>query len=159
MAVASLHVEVGAIRTCDLAEGDDVDDGADERGRHHDRRAHVGRVDEAVHALGDDQQAENEHRGTVDLGGEDLRPAEAEGHPAAGGPQREPGRPHAETERSSVDQHVRGVREQSERVGDDPEHHLERHEREDQGQRDRERPGVGPGAHAVVVTVMMRHRP
>ena len=104
-------------------------------------------------------EPEDEQRDAVDLRGEDLGAPEAERHPAAGRPQREPRRPHAQPERGGVDEHVRGVREQRQRVGDDPEHHLGRHEGEDQDERDRERPGIGVGAHAVVVTVMVRHRP
>ena len=41
VAVAALHVEVGAICPGDLAEGDDVDDRADDRRRDDDRRPHV----------------------------------------------------------------------------------------------------------------------
>ncbi len=103
-------------------------------------------------ALGDDQQAEHEQRGAVRLRGQDLRAAEPERHPALGRPAREPGRPDAEPECGGIDEHVRRVGEERQGVGDDPEHDLGGHEGEDQRERERERPDLGVGAHAVIVT-------
>jgi hypothetical protein len=84
---------------------------------------------------------------------EPLGPAEAEGHPPARGSPREPSRPHAQAERCGVDEHVRGVGEQGQRVRDEREDDLSRHERDDQAERDRERAHLGLGAHTVVVTM------
>jgi hypothetical protein len=55
---------------------------------------------------------------------------------------------------------VGGVRKQGERVGDDSEHHFDGHERDDQRERDPERPDGRFGADGVVVvpvTVRMAH--
>ena len=72
----------------------------------------------------------------------------------AGGPQREPRRPDAQPERGRVDQHVRGVREQRERVGDERDRDLRDHEADDQRERDGERADLGLGRDAVVVIVL-----
>ena len=48
-----------------------------------------------------------------------------------------------------------GVGEKRQRVGEDPDDHLARHERDDQDQRDRERPDLRVGAHAVIVVMRL----
>ena len=93
-----------------------------------------------------DDRREDEQGDAVGLGGEDLDPFEAEGHPALGRAAGEPDRDQREADRRRVGEHVGGVGEQRQRVGDDPGHHLGGHEAEDQRQRDPQLAAVGVGA-------------
>ena len=56
-----------------------------------------------------------------------------------------------------VDEHVGGVGEQRKRVGDERDDHLGRHERNDERERDRERPNLRLRPDAVIVTVVVAH--
>ncbi len=64
----------------------------------------------------------------------------------------EPDRDEREPERGGVGEHVRGVGEQRERLGDDAHHDLDAHEADDQGERDRQLADVGVGGDAVRVS-------
>ena len=119
MLEAALDVQALAVRAADLPQRQDVDGRADERRRDDERCAHVRRRDEALDRLDDDQHAEDEQGQPVRLGREDLGAAEAERHAALRRPERESRRPDADPERGRVDQHVGGVREERQRVGDD----------------------------------------
>ena len=71
----------------------------------------------------------------------------------------QPRRHQRERDRARVGEHVGGVREQRQRVGDHAGHDLDHHEAADQRQRDGERAAVGGGHRTVVVVmVVVRHR-
>ena len=58
----------------------------------------------------------------------------------------EPGCHERQADRAGVGEHVGGVGEQGQRVGEDPDHHLDRHEAEDQAERGAEAGSGGVGA-------------
>ena len=93
-------------------------------------------------ALVDDQHGEHEQRDAVRLRGENLGALEAEGEVAAGRPRDEPDHHERQHERAGVGEHVRGVREQRERVREDSGDDLDGHEADDQAERDPQPPGV-----------------
>ena len=157
VAEAAFDVQVGAVGAGDLQEGEHVDRGAGERGPENQRAVDVRGRAEPAERLDDDRRSEQEQRRAVRLRGEDLRPAEAERHPATGRAKREPSGPDAHSERRRVDQHVCGVREQRDRVRDHAEHDLDGHEADDQPERDRERPDDRFGADPVVMVMVVRH--
>ena len=70
-------------------------------------------------ALEHDHTRERDQRRAVQLGRQDLGAPEAEREAAARGPPREPRREQRERDRAGVGEHVRRVREQRERVGQD----------------------------------------
>ena len=88
----------------------------------------LGRRDQPLDRAEDDQAGEHEQRRAVRLRGEDLGAAQAEGEVPLGGPADEPEHDQREQQRAGVGEHVRGVREQRERVGEDPRDHLGDHE-------------------------------
>ena len=157
MLVAPLDVQVRPVGTGHLAQRDHVDRGSDARRREHEPAAHVGRRDEAPDGLDHDRRAEQEQSDAVRLRREDLGAPETERHPARRRPPGEPRSPHSEAECRGVDEHMRRVREQRQRVGDDRERDLRRHETDDQRQCDREGPNLGLRADPVVVAVMVAH--
>ena len=91
-----------------------------------------GRVDQPAHALDRDHQRQRDERRAVHLGGQDLGALEPERVAAPGGPGREPRGDQRERDRAGVGEHVRRVREQRQRVGQDARHDLGEHEAEDQ---------------------------
>ena len=105
----------------------------------------------------DDRGPEEQQRRSVRLRREDLGAAEAERHPSAGGAPREPCRPDAQAERDGVDEHVRGIREERQRVCDQGDRHLDGHERDDQREGVGERPDLRVGRGPVVVGVVVAH--
>ena len=76
--------------------------------------------------------AEEQQRVAVRLGRQDLGAPEAEGEVALRGPGDQADRDQRDEQRGGVGQHVRGVGEQGQRVDDDPDRDLGRHERDDQ---------------------------
>ena len=104
----------------------------------------------------DDPQREQHERDPVRLRAEDLDAAEAVRHRAARRPSRDPQRDERERERGRVGEHVRGVRQQRERGGEDAGDELGAHEADDQHERDRQRARVGVARHVGVPAVAMR---
>jgi hypothetical protein len=107
-------------------------------------------------ALRQDHRGQRHERDAVDLGGQDLGALEPEREAAARGAGGKPGRHQRQGDRAGVGQHVSRVREQGQRVGQDADHDLERHEGEDQCQR-----GAQAGTRRVgrVVMVIVTHHP
>jgi hypothetical protein len=131
--------------------GGEVHDDADERHDQHGAAAHVGRVDQASDALHNDDEAEHEQGRAVELRGEDLRAFVAEGHRALGRLGRQADRDERERDGAGVGQHVRGIREQRERVNEGADDDLEDHEPDDQRQRESQLPVVRVGRNSVGV--------
>ena len=78
-----------------------------------------GWLDQPAHPL-DRRSAHQRHqRRPVELRGEDLGPLEPNVKPPSGGPGREPGREQRQRDGAGVREHVRGVRQQRERGGQD----------------------------------------
>ena len=93
---------------------------------------------EALDRLEDDHRGEDEERDPVHLRREDLDPPEAEGHGSLRGSSGEVDGEDREADRGGVREHVSGVGEERQRVGDDPRRDLECHEPDDEGERDPE---------------------
>ena len=117
------------------------------------RRVHVRRRDQPPDRLVDDQRGEHEQRHAVGLRREHLDAAQAERQRRRlRGRRGEPHRDQRERDRGGVGEHVRGVGEQRERVRDDAGGDLDRHEQQDQRQRDRQPATVAIRAVGVRVT-------
>ena len=115
---------------------------------------HLRRRREALHGLDRDHAGEHEQRRAVDLRREHLGAAEPEREAPARRPRGQPRGDQRERQRAGVGEHVRGVGEQRQRVGEQARDDLGDHEREDQRERRREPPAVGVGRHRVVVVLM-----
>ena len=152
------------LRLCAVGAGEDrgrgqVDDDPGQGDGEDQAAVDAGRVDQPAHALDRDDRRQHQQGDPVRLGGEDLDPFEAEGHAALGRAAGEPDRDQREADRGGVGEHVGGVGEQRQRVGDDPGHHLGRHEAEDQREGDRQLAAVGVRRGAVAVAgVGVAHR-
>ena len=115
--------------------------------------------------LVDDQQPEHEQGGAVELGAEDAGALPAERQRPAGRAGGEADRDQRQDQGAGVGQHVGRVGEQRQRVGDDPDDHLDRHEPEDQRQGDRQLRAIGiggdrvrmAGVRGMVVSMVGRH--
>ena len=92
----------------------------------------------------------------VDERGEDLGAGEAEAPSRRRRATREPGRAERETERARVGDHVHGIREQRQRVGDQPAGDLDDCEREHEHERRRERAPLGVARVPVCVRVRVQ---
>jgi hypothetical protein len=152
------NVQVLAVCTRHLPEGEHVDRRTHGGSREHESAAHLRRRGEPSQALDEDHEPEDEQGDAVRLCRQDLGAPEAEGHAAARRPLSQARRPHAQPECAGIDEHVRCVREQRERVGDERHGHFDRHESDDQRQGDRERPDPRVRVAAVpVVGVIVAH--
>ena len=148
------HVEAVSTRARQEQRGAEIDRDADERDHKDDPAADVIRRDEPSHGLVEDPDPDQEEGQTVRLGGEDLKPPEAEGPASPGRSRRHRGGEEREAERGRIRDHVPRVREQRERACDDAGHELRGHEGDDQGQRAGERaPVVGRATVLVAVIV------
>ena len=120
VAVAALDVQVGAVRPCDLAQRQHVDERP--RRRPSRRRSapsrRAGRSG-AARASTMISAPSSEQRDPVRLGREDLRPPEAERHPAGRPAAGRVGPPRRSSRARRRRQHVRGVGEERQRVGHD----------------------------------------
>ena len=154
----ALDVQRRAVRAVQDDRGDEVHRHADQGDDEHDAALDRGRVDQPADALVDDQQPEHEQRRAVELGGEDLGALEAVGHRALGRPRRQPQRDQRQRERGRVGEHVRGVGEQRQRLGEDAGHDLDGHQAEQQAERDPQPPGRGVGRRVrMPVVVVVAH--
>ncbi len=132
---AALDVEVRAVCARQLPGRHDVQDGAGNGHRQDQPGPHVRRLDEPVDRLEDDEAGDHQQRDAVGLRGEDLQASEAERERALGRARGELERQQREAERARVGEHVAGVGEQRERVGDDARGDLAGHHEQDQRQR------------------------
>ena len=110
-----------------------------------------GGLDQAADALVEDHNRQGHQRRPVELGREDLGPAEAEGEAASRGPAGQAGGQQGQGDRAGVGEHVGRVRQQRQRGREHAHHDLDRHEAEDQDQREQEPAGVAGGAGRVLV--------
>ena len=133
-------IEALAARARQHGGGDQADCGARERDDEHDTAAHVGRVDEAADRRVHDHDADHHQHDPVHVRCENLEPAEAERPASVGRPHRKRRRDQREPQSRRVGEHVAGVREQGEGPGDGAEDDLGGHQRDDQAERDRQRP-------------------
>ena len=144
---------------------DQVDDDPEDCDREDDPALDVGRIDQPPDPLVDDQQPEHEQGGAVELGAEDAGALPAERQRPAGRAGGEADRDQRQDQGAGVGQHVGRVGEQRQRVGDDPDDHLDRHEPEDQRQGDRQLRAIGiggdrvrmAGVRGMVVSMLGRH--
>ena len=150
----ALDVEAAPLGAGEHQRCREVHHDAQDRDQKDRQTVHVRRVDEAAHALQHDHQRERHERRAVELGGEDLGAPEAEGEVAAGGPPREPRGEQRQRDGTGVREHVGGVGQQRQRVGQHTGHDLHGHQPEDQDQ------GEGQAARVVrvdVPVVVVRH--
>ncbi len=144
------------MRLCAVGPGQgpgrrDVDGDADQRDREDQPRPHGRRLEQPADALVGDERREDQEGHAIGLGREDLDSLEAVGHRPLRRPQGQPGRDEREADRRGVGQHVGRVGEQRQRMGDQADDHLDRHEADDQAQGDAELGRVGVGRDAVRV--------
>jgi hypothetical protein len=149
-------VEAVAARTGKNEAGGDACSSTRQRHHEHESAAHLLRVDEPMNRRPDDPDCEQGERDPVHLRGEDLEPRIPE-RPA---PDRRSGRHRRSEEREAecrrIGEHVPGVREQGERVTEQPGDDLACHHDEDQHERDRQRAAVG--LEPVIVVVVRERR-
>src|SRR5664280_567 len=96
---------------------------------------------EAVDAFDHDQHGHHGDEGGIGQCGDDGGPVVAERACRTGGPEHQPHGHQGEGQRPHVDEVVAGVGQQPARVGDDPEHHLDDHQRCVEGEADGESAG------------------
>ena len=138
----TLDVEAAPVGAGQDEGGDEVHGDSDDGDDQHGRTLDVRWVDEAPDSLDPDQRPEPHERRAVQLRREDLGAPVAEREAALGRPPCEPGREQRQRDRAGVREHVRGVREQRERRREDADHHLARHEGEQEDERDRQSPRI-----------------
>ena len=100
-------------------------------------------MDEPRHGSEGDQAGEHEEGRAVRLGREHVHPAKAESDIAARGPPDQAEHEQREEKRPGVDEHVRRVGEECERVGQDAGDDLADHEGDDQRQAGAEPTRIG----------------
>ena len=136
MKICAAYVEALALRAGQQAcDGEVHGDARNGDETDHDR-VHLGRRGEPPCGLDHDPEPEQGEREPVGLRSEDLHAPEPEGPAAAGGPGGQRGCDEREGQGRSVGQHVAGVRQQRQRVGEDAEDDLDDHERDEQRKRD-----------------------
>lgn len=135
MLEAALHVETVALGPGELPSGEHVDRDADQSQRKHQLPLYLGRRQEPAGGLEADQASQDQESGAVGQRGEDLGPFEAVRQPSLRGPGSQPNRDQGQGDRGRIGQHVAGVRQEGQRVGEDADHDLGGHEAGDQGQR------------------------
>ena len=153
----ALDVEAAPLGSGQHPGGEQVHGDAGHGDHQHRRAVHRGRVDQAATPSARITTASATSVAAVDLGRQDLGALEAEREAAARRPgRRQPrGDQRQQADRAGVGEHVRRVREQRQRVGQDARHDLHGHEAEDQAERHAEPLGV---AGRRVVVVMVGHR-
>ena len=160
MGAGALDVQAAALGARQRPRGGDVHHGAGRADDDDDPALDVGRVGQAADRADREHAGQDEERGAVDLGAQDLRAAQAERERPAGRPRRQRGRHEREAERAGVRDHVRGVGEQRQRSGDEAADDLDDHERRDEPERDPEPAAVGvgvdPAVRVAVVVVVVR---
>ena len=114
-------------------------------------------VDQPADRAVDDPHADDQQRQPVDLRGQDLDAPVPERPAAARGTGRQGGRENGETERRDVGQHVAGVGEERERIGDETEDDLADHEEPDQDQRAGESAPVAAFRRRMRVRMPVNH--
>ena len=153
----ALDVEAAALGARDQPQRTEVYRDPDQGDDQDQAALDVGRLEQPPHTLDHDQHAEQQQRHPVHLRREDLGALEPVGEAAAGRALGQAQREQGEPDRDRVGEHVRRVREQRQRVGDDAGGHLGRHEREDQRQRRGQPARVRVGRGGVGVRVSGRH--
>ena len=146
------HVEAVAACPVQHPGGSEIHREADRTDYEHPTACHLRRVREAPRSLHEDPDRDDDEQDAVRERGEDLRPPVAEASLGRRRPPGEPGREQRERERGGVGEHVAGVCEHGQRVGEQPHDDLHDHEAGDERQRNRERPAVGAQPR-VLVTV------
>ena len=141
----ALDVEAAPLRPRQRPRRGDVDGGAEQADGEDERALHRGRMRQALDRLDADHAGQHEQRRAVDLRAEDLRAPEPEREAAGGRPRRQPQRRQREPDRPGVGEHVRRVGEQRQRGGQQARHDLDRHEAEDQREREPQLAAVGAG--------------
>ena len=132
--------------------GREVDGDAREGDRQDQAGAYVWRRDETASGLVDDEGREHEQRHAVGLRREDLDAPEPIGHRALRRPACESHGDERQPDGGRVGEHMGGVREQRQRVGEDPGDDLDAHEADDQPEREGQPAGVGVATDAVHVS-------
>jgi len=150
----ALHVQARAVRFRQHPARRQVHHHPQRGDRDHRPAGHRRRVQQPADRLIPHQQRHREQRDTVDRGGEDLRPFEAERPYPARRPAGEAQRPQRPAQRPRVGEHVPRVGEQRQRPGDDRDDHLHDHETDDQPERHRQIAGVRARRHPVPVARM-----
>ena len=156
---APLDVHRAAVRAGEHTRRGQVHHDPDERDDEDRLPAGVGRRDQAADRLVDDQERQNEQRGPVGLRREDLCAAKTEGEVPTRRTTDEPDHDEAEHESAGVGEHVRGVRDERQRAGQDPDDHLDDHQPADQSERDPEAPRVTVPGRRVRVACVRMHVP
>ena len=158
MLEASLDVEAATIRARDRECCQQVDHDSGQCHGEDQARLYVGGRDQAPHCLDSDQRGQHQQRDPVHLRGEDLNAPQTEGHLPS---RRPPGQSQGEqrkSEGSGVGEHVSCVGEQRQRVGDQADRDLRRHQAEDQRQREEQPAAIGLGRASVAGSAMLVRR-
>lgn len=149
----ALQVQVFLAAAMQDGEGENVDQQAADGDDHEDIAHHLDRVEQAVDGLPDDPERKQDQKDAIGEGGEDLHPREAIGAlrvgRALGQLVADPG----EGQRARIGQHVRSVRQEGQRAGDQAAGHFGEHEGgcQQAGNRDA---AAGIGTRHVGIMVM-----
>ena len=149
----ALDVQAGPVGLADQPGRGDVDHDADQRGDEHQQSLHLRRVEQPPDGLVDEPGREQQQGEPVGLGGEDLGAFEPVGPAALRGPGGQVDRPQGQHDGRGVGEHVPGIGDQRQGLGDDPDNDLGGHERHDQRQRPGQVTLVGVRVHPVRMPV------
>ena len=144
------HVEAVASRPVQHARRGEVHGEADRADHEHPAAGDVRWVGEAPRSLHEDPDRDDDEQDAVRERREDLGPPVAEAPLRRRRPPGEPGREQGERQRGGVGEHVPGVGQDGQRVGEQPDDDLHDEEARDERQRDRERLPVGAQPRVLV---------
>jgi multiple sugar transport system ATP-binding protein len=151
------HVHAVAARRSEQRGRAEIDGHAGERDHGHEPSIDVVWGNQTANRPVHDPDPDEQERDAVDLGGQDLRSPEPERPAPASGLRGKPGGDESQRQRDGVAEHVPGVGEQRERVGDDAAGDLEGHQAGDEGERGDEPAAVPPESGIECVVVRVAH--
>ena len=154
MQPSAAHVEVLLVSSVQDKEYNDIGGKAGERHAQHGASQHCDGVKKSAYRLEDDPAADDKKRASIDKGNQDFESFIAIGPVRVSGPLSNPEGDPAHPQRDRVRNHVAGIGQECQRVGDQAAGYLNQHE----GENDEERPTqaalIGDSG-PVAVTVMM----
>ena len=136
-----------------------IHDDADERDHGNDAAACRRRMDQPQDGLDGEPDRQQDQRDPAELAGQRIDAGEPVGVGAARRPPRDPRRHDRQSQRTGVGEHVRGVGDQRQRMGEQPGDDLGDHEREHHRERGREPAPIGGCRPAVVMPVRSSSHP
>ena len=154
---ASLDVQAFTVRFRKNPRSSEIHDDAQSCDDRDQPARDLGRIDESRNPFVRHEHAQHEQNGAIGLPAEHLCAPHSVCQPSTNRTLHEPNDDEREHERPGIGQHVPGVRQQRQRMRDDPGHDLKGHESDDQHERDRQVAPIGIDTEAMrmIVTVVV----